>query len=103
TPQSTPWARSHSRHCALPIWPGRGRRGRFGGGIAAGVLRGLPPLRGGQARLLRMPPVEAGRREGRGREGSRRRAVVNGRCARRRSEEHTSELQSREKLVCRLL
>src|SRR5690606_41326003 len=27
----------------------------------------------------------------------------NGRCARTRSEEHTSELQSRENLVCRLL
>src|SRR5690606_41969537 len=47
----------------------------------------------------RGPPPGAGGRAGRGR-GDRHRQFG---AHRRRSEEHTSELQSRENLVCRLL
>src|SRR5260221_1852931 len=44
------------------------------------------------------------RRDGeRGKEAPRRRAGPGRRCAVRRSEEHTSELQSHSDLVCRLL
>src|SRR5687768_18276991 len=71
-----------SLHDALPIC-GRGCRGRAGAAVrgrppAAGLPR---PLRTGRARR---PPRPGGRR-------------------RSRSEEHTSELQSRLHLVCRLL
>src|SRR3712207_7974884 len=71
--------------------------------------RGACPLRGrGRAELaarnggggLAAPrPPEAGPRS-RARLRERRRR---GRCGRARSEEHTSELQSRQYLVCRLL
>src|SRR3712207_6893255 len=51
---------------------------------------------------LRVPGAEEPRRDGLGRGGCRaRRAVLRG--VARRSEEHTSELQSRQYLVCRLL
>src|SRR3712207_7233220 len=66
-----------SLHDALPISPRRPGTG--------------PRLRG---------PRPAGRAARRGR---RRRARRPGRGARPRSEEHTSELQSRQYLVCRLL
>src|SRR5688572_31384391 len=44
-----------------------------------------------------------GRARTRGSPGRRATAASGGRCAVRRSEEHTSELQSQSKLVCRLL
>src|SRR5690606_39576478 len=71
---------SLSLHDALPIcrsrWPG--------------------PATAESARSNRHPPWPAPRPGGRGgRDGIRRRSA--------RSEEHTSELQSRENLVCRLL
>src|SRR3712207_8576420 len=75
-----------SLHDALPIWgrgPGGGRSA-----FPAGLPRAAP--RGG-------PPVGA---------GGRTAAVRAARGAARRwerSEEHTSELQSRQYLVCRLL
>src|SRR3712207_8313076 len=55
--------------------------------IGSGVTRGKPPDRDGERALRRTgrPAPRAGRRPG------------------RRSEEHTSELQSRQYLVCRLL
>src|SRR5690606_40529497 len=72
-----------SLHDALPIWPaGRRHRGRRRG-------RGTPCPRGHRAF---------------GRQGDAcRRHGQHGLCRRGRSEEHTSELQSRENLVCRLL
>src|SRR5690606_41057588 len=80
-------------HDALPIWPS----------IGAGAVRIRSAVR---RRAVRAWPVRRGSRRSR-----------TGRCAGRsarrppapapstapRSEEHTSELQSREKLVCRLL
>src|SRR3712207_8902531 len=69
-----------SLHDALPIWNGDRSRARLRGALpGAGLLRrGVPdePARPG-ARRCRPEP--------------------------RRSEEHTSELQSRQYLVCRLL
>src|SRR5690606_40995465 len=49
--------------------------------------------------VVRAPVVLSGRGGG----GRHRRRRIRGRRARPRSEEHTSELQSRENLVCRLL
>src|SRR3712207_8090957 len=74
-----------SLHDALPISRRPGHQGRHPGQGARAALRGLPGRRGATAgrvegrELLRRPPQ------------------------RRRSEEHTSELQSRQYLVCRLL
>src|SRR5690606_40376056 len=70
--------------------PGHGLAGRGGAAAAGGA--DLPRRRPGRRRLAaRDPgPPRAGRAE-----GELRRRL--------RSEEHTSELQSRENLVCRLL
>src|SRR3712207_8448374 len=57
----------------------RGRRRRRAGAAARGGQPALPPVGGRRPRRLRLRP------------------------ALRRSEEHTSELQSRQYLVCRLL
>src|SRR5687768_18615707 len=66
-------------------------RSRAGGlGQAAPEARGAVPVRGRQRRRAPGP-----RRHGRD--------VENGAAGRGRSEEHTSELQSRLHLVCRLL
>src|SRR5690606_42008472 len=73
-----------SLHDALPIWPRRCGDDR--------------PRRDARCRHLR--------RSGTGSEGRRQRTAAGtrgGRGGRLRSEEHTSELQSRENLVCRLL
>src|SRR3712207_8716182 len=67
---------------------GGGHRG--GGGVPAGGRRRDPGLAG---------PVP---RRGAGR-GGRERLSPSGPTGRARSEEHTSELQSRQYLVCRLL
>src|SRR3712207_8122155 len=56
-------------------------------GSAGGVLRGLPPPRPGRG----------------GRGGAQGGETQHGRRGAGRSEEHTSELQSRQYLVCRLL
>src|SRR3712207_7100236 len=61
---------------------------------AAGAPRARRPT-AGAPRRDRDPPTRARRR--------RRAAGTRGRPARVRSEEHTSELQSRQYLVCRLL
>src|SRR5690349_24244302 len=49
------------------------------------------------------PVRQPGRREQRPDHGGRQRDTVRGAGAQERSEEHTSELQSRRDLVCRLL
>src|SRR3712207_9456391 len=73
-----------SLHDALPIW--RGRPLRQGPGRVAQVPRGDPtPALPGGGRHAPAPVPPQGRRRP------------------RRSEEHTSELQSRQYLVCRLL
>src|SRR5207302_11429469 len=81
-----------SLHDALPISSLRGRRGD--------ALQDRPGVPGGDgagaAGEKRLSPTESARIPGPAGPGSAR-----GRSA--RSEEHTSELQSREKLVCRLL
>src|SRR3712207_7150364 len=51
------------------------------------------------ARVLVVAPFERGRAHG----GSQRATAMAERLEERRSEEHTSELQSRQYLVCRLL
>src|SRR3712207_7412394 len=58
------------------------------------------PLRGGHLLLADVPGPGAARRRGPARRHLRRRPL---RLHVRRSEEHTSELQSRQYLVCRLL
>src|SRR5690606_41525767 len=76
-------------HDALPICPAMARRLRRGARRAAAARR---------ERVLRRPadpPVRAHRGRGLARAG--------GDDRRGRSEEHTSELQSREIIVCRLL
>src|SRR5690606_40649997 len=80
-----------SLHDALPICR---RRERAGGGSSAYRARNA-------ARDDRLVPRSRVERRGRARHGGgwRQAAVDRG----RRSEEHTSELQSRENLVCRLL
>src|SRR5690606_40562961 len=86
SPAPPPALYTLSLHDALPICArpaGRARRGRCR--RAAGGRRG-----GGRAR-------------GRGGRARPRRCRAGVRGHRLRSEEHTSELQSREKLVCRLL
>src|SRR3712207_6889874 len=81
-----------SLHDALPIWPGRGAALRR---RPATQVRGpqRQPAAGRHTRVRRRG-VERDLRPG-GLDGSRSPA--------RRSEEHTSELQSRQYLVCRLL
>src|SRR5690606_42033404 len=92
-----------SLHDALPIWV------CFGLGVvaASGIAwcgDDAPRLSSGSRRRLRV----AARREERRREAARAERLVHGhgsinaRSWMGRSEEHTSELQSREKLVCRL-
>src|SRR3712207_7221860 len=58
--------------------------------------------RGAAGHALRKPPVGPSRPSHR-RAAARTRACAHGAQARPRSEEHTSELQSRQYLVCRLL
>src|SRR3712207_6912765 len=53
--------------------------------------------------LFRCPRAVATPRSGSATERQESRGDVSGHAARRRSEEHTSELQSRQYLVCRLL
>src|SRR3712207_6860796 len=65
------------------------------GGRAVGGSNPLAPI-AGTARSSGTPLPSSGNRSG----GSRARAVLS---APARSEEHTSELQSRQYLVCRLL
>src|SRR3712207_7025621 len=77
-----------SLHDALPIWA-HGQRGAQRG-VAVGALVGRQPPG------LRLRP--AGGEDGCERHGSGLLAL-----GRARSEEHTSELQSRQYLVCRLL
>src|SRR5690606_41873236 len=60
-------------------------------------------LRGFQTRRGQRPPDLRGSGVVRGAGGARGRDRVGDRRGEVRSEEHTSELQSREKLVCRLL
>src|SRR5690606_41632432 len=86
-----------SLHDALPIW---------GGSPVLEMLVPLVPLTLGEAVRSRRDLVAYALAE-REREAERRVAVERARMAREvhdlRSEEHTSELQSRENLVCRLL
>src|SRR5207249_10158917 len=85
-----------SLHDALPICHPQGARRSF---------RSLRPLALRDGRRSRERPALR-RRAGRGEDLSRRGAAAvpgSPRRARRRSEEHTSELQSRFDLVCRLL
>src|SRR5690606_39680983 len=88
-----------SLHDALPIYerdpvrphPGAGEAAR---GRAGGRVEGLHPAAGqGHRRGDRRGGLALDRHPG----------VEDARGRARRSEEHTSELQSREKLVCRLL
>src|SRR3712207_8351743 len=78
-----------SLHDALPISDRRARRRR---------VRPLDPAHAGR------PPATRGRRpHDRAAGEGRAEADVDRLLPRRRSEEHTSELQSRQYLVCRLL
>src|SRR5438874_5998176 len=63
----------------------------------------LPISRDGAARSLDEPPAARAPRARAADRGPKRRRLPDGRGRRRRSEEHTSELQSRRDLVCRLL
>src|SRR3989442_11600767 len=72
---------------------------RAKGGVAAAVLDGVRGTTAGRL-LLMVPVVEGGTGE---LDPKRRIDVAAGGELRRRSEEHTSELQSRPHLVCRLL
>src|SRR5690606_42151955 len=89
---ATPDIYTLSLHDALPIYR---------------VLRAGQPVRDGAARRCGAAQARLGRRPGLatqlvpGRFAAGLRQLV--RPRRRRSEEHTSELQSRENLVCRLL
>src|SRR5690606_41358528 len=80
-------SRSSAAGAGCPRRPTAGRPAAERAGAAA-RLPAAPPRRG------RTPAAAAGR-------ATARRAIH--RCGSRRSEEHTSELQSRENLVCRLL
>src|SRR5690606_41932502 len=79
------------------LFRSRGHEDEGGRSVAergpAGAAGGVRAVRGGRR--------GARRRGCGGRGGSAGRGRCRGRC--RRSEEHTSELQSREKIVCRLL
>src|SRR5690606_41270279 len=90
-------------------WPapgagGRPAAGRAGGATAPGrgVGVGGPGVGVGSEVTGDHPTGRGGGGRGRG-PGPRDDAALSGRAARRRSEEHTSELQSRENLVCRPL
>src|SRR5204863_9204485 len=84
----TPEIYTLSLHDALPIWNRRRGRGR-------------PDARQGRRRLVRRGRDAHDRER---RFGVRRiRSRILDRIRRTRSEEHTSELQSRRDLVCRLL
>src|SRR5690606_41424256 len=88
-----------SLHDALPIYePGRPLRGR---------RHDREAPQGGTRRLGAVAPAHAPRVGWHGarpdRDGSRERRGLEGVDRPVRSEEHTSELQSRENLVCRLL
>src|SRR5690606_40062827 len=91
-----------SLHDALPIWfKGQATAAAQSGSTSSFVIlasRNLPVSDSDQDFLAR-------RRALRRSMSARRRALPAGqrRQANRRSEEHTSELQSRENLVCRLL
>src|SRR3712207_7113217 len=74
-----------SLHDALPIWAAS----PSAPGSRSGTPRPCRPC--GSSRRSARPPRARSRDRGRGP------------CARPRSEEHTSELQSRQYLVCRLL
>src|SRR5690606_41216573 len=63
----------------------------------------LPAVRHGEPRGLHAPHRAHLRQVALLRDLLRQRARAEGQPRRRRSEEHTSELQSRENLVCRLL
>src|SRR5690606_41301476 len=91
---------SLSLHDALPIWPRRRahRRSERPRAARAGAPRGdtrRPAADRGGARM----PCRAGG----GAHDPRDRRELPAAAAGGRSEEHTSELQSRENLVCRLL
>src|SRR5690606_41460444 len=89
TRTSTPKTSTLSLHDALPISASSDRlRIRAGGWAAAGVPRHQP----GRLR-------QSVRTDHAGQAAKRKRSLPH----RPRSEEHTSELQSRENLVCRLL
>src|SRR3712207_8260531 len=77
-----------SLHDALPIWHGVRR------GLHPGLPARVHPRKPARGPPARGRPLRHGRRQ----PGSLERAR-----AARRSEEHTSELQSRQYLVCRLL
>src|SRR2546430_4565236 len=66
-----------------------------------------PPTKGRKATGRLSPPVKGARAARRQtlyqRPGTRRQVRLTRRMARKRSEEHTSELQSQSNLVCRLL
>src|SRR5690606_41667784 len=97
SPPATPDDRSPSLHDALPISadaPGEPRQDCAARGRRAGGYRD----RGGGG--LRAPAVRTGAAAVSAR---RPRGLTTRRPALGRSEEHTSELQSRENLVCRLL
>src|SRR5690606_41704896 len=96
-PPATTVISSLSLHDALPISRlGLGRRDD-----ARRAGSGAPPrLPRGHALGQRSQPGDD-RADGRG--GGRSAPVRRAELRRRRSEEHTSELQSRENLVCRLL
>src|SRR3712207_8497368 len=85
-----------SLHDALPIWPGDRQRD-LAGDRGRGVQdRRHARVQGRQGGRLAREPLGDRVRAG----GAARRA---GLVPRLRSEEHTSELQSRQYLVCRLL
>src|SRR5690606_39689069 len=87
-----------SLHDALPISRAGGGAGGHRGAAEAAVLERHFRLEGGIAAAVEdLAGVDAGDLGHGGQVGSR---VV---CGGMRSEEHTSELQSRENLVCRLL
>src|SRR5207249_9395761 len=91
-----------SLHDALPIYPGQEAAGLRGAGreVEGGVMSHLSDLQIDQGLMQGSMPAHAGECE-----RCRRRweELARDREAFRRSEEHTSELQSRFDIVCRLL
>src|SRR5690606_40726219 len=86
-----------SLHDALPIWKENDCRARAG----AMSERDLPPVgHWVKLRLSHSGQMATTFRENKRQRFWAKRAISSSSC---RSEEHTSELQSREKLVCRLL
>src|SRR5690606_41895701 len=101
-------AETRSLHAALPILPGKLR----GAGELPGVtvFSAMPNLLRGAMRsgVVAEPTRVGANRSHRRANGPMRDAAIHARKQEYdknapRSEEHTSELQSREKLVCRLL